>query len=95
MKNIFWKVAMVFSVITMIAGFAVSLHGINNQNYDTIYIGMVIIGVTCVSWWIWVMSVIKAMWDFTQSTVNKVQEIRLGVREVRKLFEEYKKLSDR
>lgn len=86
---------MLLSVITMITGFAVSLHGIQHQDYDIIYVGMMIIGITCVSWWIWVMSVIKAMWDFAQSTVNKVQEIRQGVKEVRKLFEEYKKLSDR
>jgi len=95
MKNVFWKIVVLFSVIIMISGFAVSLHGIHHQDYDIIYIGMVIIGITCISWWIWVMSVIKAMWDFTQNTVNKVQEIRQGVNEVRILFEEYKKLSDR
>jgi hypothetical protein len=95
MKNIFWKIVMVLSVVTMITGFVAALYGIHYQDYDVIYLGMVVIGVTCVSWWVWVMSVIKAMWDFTQGTVNKVQEIRTSVKEVRRLFEEYKKLRER
>jgi len=95
MRNIFWKLVIVFSVVTLLSGLMISLFGVYSQDHTLAYSGLVVIALTCVSWWIWVMIVIKSMWEFAQSTVENVFEIRTGVKEVRKLVEEYKKLIER
>jgi len=95
MKNTFWKIAMVLSIVTMMTGFLIALYGVHYHDYEVAYAGVLTIIITCVAWWIWVMLTIRAMWEFTQNTVEKVYEIRVGVKEVKVLFEEYKKLKDR
>lgn len=94
MKNIFWKISLSLSMLCMIIGFGVSLHGLQGHNYNLVYVGLAIIGVTCASWWIWVMLVIKEMYEVTHAAVTGVSDIRSGIKEVKKLISEYKNLSE-
>jgi hypothetical protein len=83
------------SIIAMVTGFAVSFYGVYYYNQGLTYLGLVVVTVTCVAWWAWVMTVIKAVWDSTNSTVNDVSDIRQGIKEVKRLLEEYRNLSNR
>jgi len=95
MKNIFWKISLSLSMLFMITGFGVSLHGLHEYDYNLVYTGLAIIGVTCASWWIWVMLVIKQMYDVTHTAITGVSDIRSGIKEVKELISEYKTLSER
>jgi type VI protein secretion system component VasK len=95
MKDVFWKSVLVISVFTMVLGFLISAYGVYSHDELFVYSGIVLIGITCMSWWIWVMIVIKSMWDFTQNTRNRVVDIRESIREVKDIFNEYKNLTRR
>ena len=94
MKQGYWKLIALISIFTMILGFIVSLYGIHDQNKIMAYAGLTVMALTCVGWWIWVMTVIKCMWDYTQSAAQLATDIRQGIKEVRKLIREYKNLTD-
>jgi hypothetical protein len=91
MKNICWKSMMVVSIFAMIAGFVLSMIGVYHNNYLFAYGGISLIIMTCISWWIWVMIVIKSMWDYTHSTVTNVQEIQQDISGVRQILQILKK----
>ena len=95
MKTIFWKISLVVSILCMTIGFIVSLHGVHDNNTNIVYIGLVIIGLTCGSWWIWVMIVIKDMYHITHTAVTGVSDIRDSIKEVKQLIDDYKNLVDR
>lgn len=82
---------MIISTVAMITGFVLSLAGVYHNDYLFAYAGISLIIITCISWWIWVMTVIKSMWEFTRSTVLKVQDIRQGISGVRQILQDYKK----
>lgn len=95
MRNIFWMTILVCSIAFMILGFSVSFHGIETGSYDLVYAGLIVIGTTCVSWWIWVMIVIKDMYSITVNAIDGVKDIRTGIKEVKRLIQEYKNLTER
>jgi ABC-type uncharacterized transport system involved in gliding motility auxiliary subunit len=92
MKQVCWKLIALISISTMMIGFFISLYGIHDQNKILSYTGLTLITLTCVGWWIWVMSAIKCMWDYTQSAAQHAIEVRQGIKEVRRLIREYKNL---
>ena len=95
MKNIFWMTILVLSIAFMILGFSVSFHGIETNSYDLVYAGLIIIGTTCVSWWIWVMIIIKDMYKITVTAIEGVSDIRYNIKEVKRLIQDYKNLTER
>jgi hypothetical protein len=95
MKNNKWKFVLIVSIVTMLTGLLFSLYGIHFQDQQISYVGISIIITTCIVWWIWIMTVIRAMWNFVQNTVDRVSEIRQNVKEVKQLFQEYKNLKNR
>lgn len=80
-------------MLSMIAGFITALHGIYYQIQSHIYIGLIIISITSVSWWIWVMMVIKRMYHATGYVMSNVGDVREAIKEIKKLVEEYKFLT--
>jgi hypothetical protein len=92
MKQICWKSIALISISAMIAGFFVSLYGIHNQNEILAYTGLTVIALTCIGWWVWVMIIIKCMWNYTKSAAQLATEVRQGIKEVRRLIREYKNL---
>jgi len=94
MKQVCWKLIALITISIMTIGFVVSLYGIHDQNKILSYTGLTVMALTCVGWWIWVMLVIKRMWDYTQSAAQLAIEVRQGIKEVRRLVREYKNLID-
>lgn len=79
----------------MILGCSVSFYGIYNQDTVLVYLGLAVIATTCVSWWVWVMLVIRSIIRFTQNAALNISDIRDGIKDVRQLFQEYENLRKR
>jgi hypothetical protein len=76
------------AVILMLSGFCVSLYGLGAENYSTALVGLVTVGTVCVSWWFWVMFVIRSMIANSDRTIANVADIKADIREVRSLIEQ-------
>jgi hypothetical protein len=76
------------AIILMLSGFGVSVYGLGVQSYDTALAGLITIGTVCVSWWFWVMFVIRSMIANADRTIANVAIIRQDIREVRSLIEQ-------
>jgi type VI protein secretion system component VasK len=81
--KIHWKTVMFVAIMGMLSGLAVSIWGVGHENLQATWIGLVIIMAVCVSWWFWVMFIIRAMMDCTERTQRGLGEIKYDLREVR------------
>ncbi len=88
MKNIHWKAVMFAAVIAMLFGMCISLWGIGHDNIKATWIGFATIIIVCVSWWFWVMFVIRTMINHTSQTRMSISEIKQGIREVRGMVQD-------
>jgi quinol-cytochrome oxidoreductase complex cytochrome b subunit len=86
--KIHWKIVMFVAIIAMLAGLAVSVWGIGHENIEAAWIGLITIGAVCVSWWFWVMFVIRTMIECTDKTNQGLSEIKTGIKEVRGMVQE-------
>lgn len=75
-KKLKWQCVMVGAVIFMISGFLLSLWALDTGYTQMVYIGLAIIGIVCVSWWFWVMIVIKTIMNSTEKTSSSILSIR-------------------
>ena len=85
-KNLQWKCVMIGAVLFMIAGFALSLWAIDTGYTNLIYIGLFIIATVCVSWWLWVMIVIKTLLTNTTKTTKNLNGIREDLSKVKSII---------
>jgi hypothetical protein len=76
------------AIILMLSGFGVSVYGLGVQSYNTALAGVITIGTVCVSWWFWVMFVIRSMIANADRTIANVADIKADIREVRSLIEQ-------
>ena len=83
-----WKTVMFVAVIGMLLGLTISIWGIGQNNTQAAWIGLITIGAVCISWWFWVMFVIRTMVECTEKTSSSLTEIKLGIQEVRGLVRE-------
>ena len=83
--KIHWKTVMFVAVIGMLLGLTISVWGIGQNNIQAAWIGLITIGAVCVSWWFWVMFVIRTMIDCTDKTNQGLGEIKQGIHELRGL----------
>jgi hypothetical protein len=72
----------------MLSGFGISIYGLGVQSYETALAGVITIGTVCVSWWFWVMFIIRSMITNADRTIANVADIRKDIREVRSLIEQ-------
>jgi hypothetical protein len=79
---------MFLALIVMFAGLGISIWGISTDHNLTIWLGISAIAVCCVSWWFWVMFVIRTMIDCTDKTNQGLGEIKQGIQEVRGMVRE-------
>jgi hypothetical protein len=86
--KIHWKTVMFVAVIGMLLGLAVSMWGIGHDNAKAAWIGIITIGAVCVSWWFWVMFVIRTMMECTTKTQQGLGEIKYDIREVRNMVKD-------
>ena len=75
------------AVIFMLTGITVVACGIYLHNQITAWTGFVMIVSTCISWWFWVMFVIREMINHTDRTVKGINHIRQDIQEVRNIIE--------
>jgi len=71
-----WQCVMIGAVIFMISGFALSLWALDTGYTQMVYIGLFIISIVCVSWWFWVMIVIKTIMITSDKTTDSVIHIK-------------------
>jgi hypothetical protein len=81
--KIHWKIVMLVAVIAMLTGLSMAVWGLGFDNIKATWIGLVIIAAVCVSWWFWVMFVIRTMMNCTEQTQRGLNEIKYDIREVR------------
>lgn len=77
---------MIGAVLFMLAGFALSLWAIDTGYTNLVYIGLFIIGIVCVSWWFWVMIVIKTLLTNTTRTNRNLKGIKEDLGKVRSII---------
>lgn len=77
---------MVGAVLFMIAGFILSLWAIDTGYTNLVYIGLFIIGIVCVSWWLWVMIVIRTLLTNTTRTNKNLHSIKEDLGKVRSII---------
>jgi type VI protein secretion system component VasK len=81
--KIHWKTVMFVAIVGMLLGLAVSIWGVGHENLQATWIGLVLIMAVCVSWWFWVMFVIRTMMECTEQTQQSLGDIKSGISEVR------------
>ena len=79
-----------FLALTLMAiGGCVSLWGIQHHLQSIAVTGLVIIGTVCVSWWFWVMFIIRTMMALNERTVSSLVDIQEDLGSVKVLLKEY------
>jgi quinol-cytochrome oxidoreductase complex cytochrome b subunit len=89
MKNTHWKAVMFLALTLMMLGAGVSLWGIQQHIQSIAVTGIVIIGTVCVSWWFWVMFIIRTMMTLNERTVSSLVGIQEDLGTVKILLKEY------
>lgn len=87
MKKLNWQIVMFVAVIAMLTGLCISLLGIDRHQNGLVLTGLGIISAVCVSWWFWVMFVIKTMLTTTDKTTSKLNEIKAKLNELREMLQ--------
>lgn len=76
------------AVIFMLCGLGISVYGLEIESKSTALAGLIAIGTVCVSWWFWVMFVIRSMIANADRTIANVESIRTDIKEVKSLIEQ-------
>ncbi len=87
MKKLNWHIVMFVAIVAMLAGLSVSLLGLDRDQHNLVLIGLGIIAAVCVSWWLWVMFVIKTMSTATDKTTDKLHDIKTKLGELKSLVQ--------
>ena len=95
MKIIHWKIVMLIAVFLLLAGFGAAIWGHLASSQGIVIAGIATMVVVCASWWFWVMFVIRSMIRHTEQTTDNLGEIKLGIREVKRLVQEYESARNR
>lgn len=77
---------MALTVGFMFIGFAVSILSIHFNKDNFVYLGLAIIASVCISWWFWVMFIIRSMIKHSTTTIENVNFIRYEIKEIKKLL---------
>ena len=79
---------MFVAIIGMLLGMAVAMWGIDQENAKAAWIGLITISAVCVSWWFWVMFVIRTMIECTERTQQGLGEIKIRISEVKSMVKD-------
>jgi ammonia channel protein AmtB len=88
MKKINWRIVMFVAVIAMLAGLCISFLGLEKNQENLVFTGLAIIAVVCVSWWFWVMFVIKTMLHINDKTTTGIIDIKTKLGELKALIQD-------
>jgi protein-S-isoprenylcysteine O-methyltransferase Ste14 len=89
MNKQIWKLVMFGASLVLLLGFVVALWSVHEDSVTGVYLGLVTIGAVCVSWWFWVMFIIRTMISQSDRTCSQLKEVRTGISEVKHLVKEY------
>ena len=64
------------SIILMVAGFAIALAGVYTNDHAFSYVGIGMMVITSVTWWFWVMFVVKDMFERVENAGDRMQEVK-------------------
>ncbi len=95
MKKLHWQEVMLAAVLLMMSGLGMSLWAVAHHNDFLAICGITLIGVVCISWWFWVMFVIKTLIDFYSKTDVGLVELKYGLKDIRVLIKEYESARER
>lgn len=70
----------------MITGLCLSLYGIANDFLNATWLGIVTISAVCVSWWCWVMFIIRHMISTSERADRNLKDIKDGLSELKSLI---------
>ena len=79
---------MFVAVVAILAGLVMAAWGLGYGNIKATWIGLVIIVSVCISWWFWVMLIIRTMMECTEKTQQRLGEIKYDIREVRHMIQD-------
>jgi hypothetical protein len=95
MKQLHWQEVMILAIVLMMTGLGLSLWAVAHEDNFLAICGIVLIATVCISWWFWVMFVIKTLIDFYTKTDSGLVELRFGLKDIRYLIQEYESLRQR
>ena len=95
MKNTHWKLVMFFAVLLVLVGGGMSLWAVHAHNQALAIAGIVVVITVCVSWWFWVMFIIRTMIDLNDKTLANVKTIHEGITTVKLLLRDYESTRQR
>ena len=81
-----WTVMMTLSILLMVGGFMVAIVGIMMNNAVFSYFGLIMMAWVCVSWWFWVMFVIKDMFTKVDKAAHSIGEVKEEIGVVKRLI---------
>ena len=90
MKNTNWQTVMFAAIIFLLMGFGVSLWALYEHNTTLAVGGVILMATVCVSWWFWVMYIIRSMMRMTDNTLKNVAEIKTDIQHLKILLTEDK-----
>ena len=85
LKRLHWKEVMIAAISILITGFGISLWATTHQNTEVALVGIVTMASVCISWWFWVMVVIKTMIHHTDQTLEAMADINNKIVEIKDL----------
>ena len=85
---------MVGTISVMLLGFLLALWAFDQHHALGMYTGLIMIGGVCVSWWFWVMFIIRAMISQNEKTCKNLTEVKDKLTEVKGLVKEYAELKN-
>jgi phosphoglycerol transferase MdoB-like AlkP superfamily enzyme len=94
-KKLHWQEVMTLAITLMIAGLGLSLWAVAHHDDFLAICGIVLIAIVCVSWWFWVMFVIKTLLDFYSKTDVGLVELKYGLKDIRVMIKEYESARQR
>lgn len=83
LKQLHWKEVMVGAVSILLTGFGLALWATHHQNPTLAFTGIIIMGTVCISWWFWVMIVIKTMIDYNERTLTSMDDLCTRLTEIK------------
>lgn len=90
MKNTHWQTVMFAAILFLMLGFGVSLWAIHEHNMILAVGGVILMATVCISWWFWVMFIIRSMMQMTDRTLKGVADIRDDLGQLKELLTEDK-----
>ena len=90
-----WKLIMVVATVLMATGFIARLWGIFNGHDVYAIGGLTTVIAVFVGCWTWVIYVISNIIKTTEITIENLEEVKQGIREVKILIVDYKALNDK